>query len=369
MYKSNNKAERIEIGKALLREKSNIYTSRILDTINAKIEKMRPNATQDEREAILYHSIYDYWAYGNNIGEEFYLGFLDNDENFKDEYITFRNRYLYTNHLNKKEDEYILQDKYEAYKRLKPYFNRDIIEICSEDDFPLFKEFVSKHPTFVVKPTDLGLAIGVHKETITEDTDLHSLFLQILDEGKINLQNNPWGKKSSIVIEELIVQSDIMASFHPQSVNSVRVTTVRINNDIYIWYPWLKIGINGGFVTSAAFDTLDAGIDATTGIVNTDAFDENCNVFVNHPNTGVKFKGFQIPKWQELINLIKEISNKLPSLGYVGWDMVLTDNGWVVMEGNVNGEFMGQLVHQKGMKKEFEKLIDWKPQNEFWWQK
>jgi len=46
--------------------------------------------------------------------------------------------------------------------------------------------------------------------------------------------------------------------------------------------------------------------------------------------------------------------------------MVLTPNGWCVMEANPEGEFLGQLYHKRGMKKEFEKIIGWKPEKEFW---
>jgi len=366
---TDNNAEMIEIGKAIMEEKSNIYTDRIVDTIKAKINKQMPSADDKEKEEALYLSIYDYWVYGNNIGEEFYLYFRDKTHEEKNKYMTFRNRYLYTLYLNKDADHSILQDKYKAYKKLKKYYKRDVIEISSEDDFETFKAFVEKHRTFVVKPADLGLAIGVHKETVSEDQDLYKVFTGILEEGKANLANNPWGKKNSIVIEEVIKQSQVMADFHPESVNSVRVTAVRVDGQVHIWYPWLKIGINGGFVTSAAFDTLDAGIDAKTGVVTTDAYDENCNCFVEHPNTKIKFKDFQIPRWDELIKTINEISDVIPEFGYVGWDMVLTDDGWVVMEGNVSGEFMGQLVNGFGVKEEFEKLIGWKPDKEFWWSK
>ena len=58
---------------------------------------------------------------------------------------------------------------------------------------------------------------------------------------------------------------------------------------------------------------------------------------------------------------------ELSTYGYVGWDLVLTPQGWCVMEGNYSGEFIFQMINGRGYKKEFEELIGWKYEKEFWW--
>ena len=52
----------------------------------------------------------------------------------------------------------------------------------------------------------------------------------------------------------------------------------------------------------------------------------------------------------------------------VGWDMVLTTNGWCIMEGNIYGDFMWQLFYDKGMRADFERLIGWKTNKQYWWE-
>ena len=76
----------------------------------------------------------------------------------------------------------------------------------------------------------------------------------------------------------------------------------------------------------------------------------------------------QIPKWNELIELVDELMKKLPEYGYIGWDLVLTPKGWCVMEGNYSGEFTYQMINNRGYKKEFEELIGWKYEKQYWWQ-
>ena len=160
-----------------------------------------------------------------------------------------------------------------------------------------------------------------------------------------------------------------MAAFHPESVNSVRATAVRgKDGKIHVYHPWLKVGTSGAFVVSAAFCGFDAEIDPATGIVFTDGYREDGAAFITHPDTGIKIKGFQVPRWQELLSLVDEIMNALPGYGYVGWDLVLTPDGWCVMEGNYSGEFMYQMINGRGYKKEFEELIGWKMDAEYWWE-
>ena len=55
------------------------------------------------------------------------------------------------------------------------------------------------------------------------------------------------------------------------------------------------------------------------------------------------------------------MSITMPTVEYIGWDLAHTDNGWVVIEGNGGGQFIGpQIVWKRGFKNEIEKLINGK---------
>ena len=125
-------SEMEEIGRELFQNKQYIYTEKLQNEIYAVIEKVYPAATPEEKEGIFYRSIYDYWVYGCNINEELFYHFSEKTHKEKCEYITVKNRFPYMHHINKKEDAHLLNDKYEAYQILKPYFKRDMIEISGE---------------------------------------------------------------------------------------------------------------------------------------------------------------------------------------------------------------------------------------------
>ena len=367
---TDNPAKIVEIGRDLLNEKSKIYTDAMLKQIMRVIDSYAADASDDEKQSILLRSIYDYWVYGNNIAEEFYFHFAEKSHEEKRTYISFRERYAYINHLNKKEDAHLLNDKYEAYKLFKPYYKRELIQLAGQEDYDSFLGFVERHPVFVAKPPDLGLAIGVHKVDSSEYPDKQELFEQLLRESIDVKNSHKWGgrEKPSVVLEELICQAEALARIHPQSVNSIRATTIRTGGRVHIYHPWFKIGADGNFVTSAAFGTLDAGINVGNGIVETPGFKENGLSFEYHPQTGLRIPGYRIPEWDGLVKLATTLAESLENINYVGWDLVLTPDGWCVMEGNYSGEFMWQMVYEKGMKADFEDLIGWKPDKQFWWE-
>ncbi len=348
------------------------YTPLMLSKMREEIEHYAPEASEAEKEEMQYRFIYDYWVYGCTVEEEFYLGLKDKNDAEKREYMVRQLRNVYVRHLNwdagpDRVDQ--LEDKYRLYLRLKPYYKRDVIEVRSMSDYELFADFAAKHREFVVKPADFSFGIGVHKVSLADfGGDAHAALESILSEGQAIHEKHP-SKVSRMVLEELIDQDESLAVLHPNSVNGIRATAVRgKDGKIHIYHPWIKVGVGGTFVASAALDGFDAEIDPETGVVITDGYQESGNVYEIHPDSGIRIKGFQIPKWDELVQFVEELMNEMSEYKYIGWDLVLTPKGWCVMEGNYSGEFTFQLINGRGYKKEFEELIGWKFEKDFWWQ-
>ena len=250
----------------------------------------------------------------------------------------------------------------------KDYYLRDVIRITGREDYDLFLDFISKHSSFVVKPVGLSFGIGVYRVDISEDTNIDKVFNEILENGVL-YQKNYWGKNTSVVLEELIPQHEKLSVFHSSSVNGIRVTTVRVGEQVHICHPWIKVGVGGSFIAAAPQGGLVSGIDPETGVIRTKGYNEKGEAFEVHPTSGTPFIGFQIPEWDSLRKMAVELASKLPDgVNYIGWDFALTDRGWCIMEGNFRGDFEWQLFEQKGMMKEFEELIGWSYGKEFWWQ-
>ena len=374
LYASEDEAYQIRTGREIVEAYPEIYNQWIIQDIKQKLEtraQIRPDIAGGRSiEDIFAIATYDYWQYGIGTTEEFYNELLGASDKKKRGYLTYRGRFLYIDYLNKKEDMHLLRNKWHAYQLLKDAYKREVLLLESEQDFPTFEAFCQRHPTFVVKPVGLGQSMGVRKVEVG-NANLHTLFNQLFAE--IETENGHWnsGTEKGVLVEELIEQGEEMAMLHPASVNSVRMLTINLGDgDIRLWYPYVRIGVGGHFISSAATGSIVAGINAGTGVVETTGFDKLGKITDVHPDTHITIKGIKIPRWGQLCQKAIEMSKRLPTLRYIGWDFVYDKDGeWIVMEGNENsGISSSQLIHHRGMREEFEHFIGYHPTKEYWWQ-
>ena len=374
LYASEDEAYQIRTGREIVEAYPEIYNQWIIQDIKKKLEvraKTRPDIAGGRSiEEIFAIATYDYWQYGIGPTEEFYHEQLGASHEKKRQYITFRERFNYIDYLNKEEDMHLLRNKWHAYQLLKDSYRREILLLECEQDFPAFEAFCRRHSSFVVKPVGLGMSIGIRKVEIV-DANLHTLFNQLLTETEATNSHYKSAIRGGMLVEEVIEQCEEMAVLHPASVNSVRMHTINLGNgDIRLWYPFIRIGLGGNFISSASTGGIIACINVGTGMVETAGFDKLAKTTDVHPDTHFKIKGIKIPRWRQLCDKAFELSERLPTLRYIGWDFAYDKDGeWIVMEGNENGEISSpQIIFHRGMREEFEQLIGYKPAKEYWWQ-
>ena len=81
------------------------------------------------------------------------------------------------------------------------------------------------------------------------------------------------------------------------------------------------------------------GIQTTVyddGVCRYGAFNKAGDKYVIHPQTGVSIVGFVVPLYDEAIALAVELAPIVPEVPYVGWDIAITPERPVVIEGNYN---------------------------------
>lgn len=136
------------------------------------------------------------------------------------------------------------------------------------------------------------------------------------------------------VVESWIVQHPAMQSFCPDSVNPIRIQTICSNGKASCICATLTVGCKGKEFANASSDALFALVDVKTGLVNTNGCDYHGNLYIKHPESNVAFNGFQIPNWGDVLRIVTEAAEKIPHIGYIGWDVAVTPNGAVLIEGN-----------------------------------
>ncbi len=237
-------------------------------------------------------------------------------------------------------------DKGDSCRRFSEYFKRDTLIIENYRDYDRFCDFLKRHPVFVEKNVFSSMGKGTRLVDVSElGMDEKSYFDSLIRTGKY-------------LLEERVYQRPEMAKFNGSSVNTIRCMTFRTEQGIEVPYCFMRTGRNGSFVDNGGSGGLVIGVDAVTGVVNTDGYDEYNNCYPQHPDTGVTFQGSQIPAWNEVISLCKDAAAKIKDIGYLSWDLACTDQGWVVIEVNEVGQFIGpQMTMKRGIKKELEAYL------------
>lgn len=140
-----------------------------------------------------------------------------------------------------------------------------------------------------------------------------------------------------IYLEEYIEQHEAMAAISPSGVNTIRVITIlESSGRVRILGTVFRISVNSP-LDNFSQGNLAAEIDQKTGIVLTGGIRKRscCDSYHDsHPVTGVAIKGFQIPYWQEIIEFAMQAALVVPGVRSVGWDIAVTSDGPILVEGN-----------------------------------
>lgn len=78
--------------------------------------------------------------------------------------------------------------------------------------------------------------------------------------------------------------------------------------------------------------------------------------------TGVPLVGFQVPYWPEIMTLVKAAALRHPGNRSIGWDVVVTDDGPGLIEGNHDWcKLVWQLPVQQGLKPVLDRFLsEWR---------
>lgn len=248
-------------------------------------------------------------------------------EYLKYRYYNYKNRYrknfLLDYHQVKRfkriNEPGFTNSKYKFYKYIPDLYSRELILApdCGEE---AFLEFLKKHKRILVKP-DLG-SLGRDIKILTYIDDQHAIeFFSGLTEPTI--------------CEEVIRQHSELDRINRDSVNTIRVVSLRNKGEVEIISATLKsAGQPGVIIDNLKKKGVGAQIDVANGIVNTHGFDYEDNIYVNHPISGTQLLGFNIPNWDKLVELVKEAHMRLPQCAMFGWDIAITQDGADIIEAN-----------------------------------
>ncbi len=298
-------------------------------------------STKKSKATLLSDVFLSVFKYNISVLEYFQFRFFEKKDAERKLWAGTGYMYEYQLLMNPKKDRDILDDKTKFYKYYQKYFVHKVADIADLQKHPELVKDLLQNPSgkLVFKVADGKCGVQVEIKPASEfNKDYLVLFMQ---------------QNQFDLVEEFIIQHPKLNELSPSAVNTVRIfTQLNQNNEVEILGCRQRISVNSS-VDNMAAGNLAASIDETTGIVNGPAVysDITKSEALKHPVTGVGIIGFQVPFWEETMDMVKEAALEHPQNRSIGWDIVITEKGPGFIEGNHDWcKLLWQLPARKGLK-------------------
>ncbi|MBA7596407.1 hypothetical protein ES703_03377 [subsurface metagenome] len=206
----------------------------------------------------------------------------------------------------------------------------------------------------VVKPLGSlgGKGIMIFEELISPETirsndgKNYSLNEVIsLMEKDIEVRQSKEDNYKGYIIEEKIEQDPAMNVLSGKSLNTIRVSTlITNNNEILIDFGMLRVGREGSITDNLHQGGYVVNINVENGSIGekTFGYKEEGGPWIEEKEERIKdfFTDCKVPFWHDIVSLAKKAASFSPELRSVGWDIAISKNGPVLMEGNDNWDMV-----------------------------
>lgn len=238
-------------------------------------------------------------------------------------------------------EKFVLQRIFEAYGIPMPKllaYSTPVMGIWSESkkiDLEELRDIIKAHGSVFMKPTDAFGGEGI--ERLTPESDLKKVEERI--------------KKGSFVFQEGLKQHPEMSRLNDTSINDIRIVTVKQKDGTYALLKncvKVRIGRKGSYVDNVHSGGIAVCLDEE-GCLLEFAYSRDVNgnleTFISHPDSGLKFRGIKIPFLDKAVELAVKAHEVFHHLPLIGWDVAITPEGPVIIEGNYSPDMEGFSIH------------------------
>lgn len=274
----------------------------------------------------------------------------------------------------------VFQDKLLFSKQCSK-FNIHTPEILSYNFGSSF--FYNEVSTTLNSPEDLILFF----KRLFESEKLDSLFLKVMDSNsgkgamllrRSNLVESSdmlWKnlKSSNYIHQEVIQQHPEINKIYSKSINTFRIETYLDKSKVvHLLGSHMRFGSGDSFLDNISQGgfyvnvNLDRGTFQKYGLTN---MIHGGKAFTSHPDTGFEFEDFKIPYFSESVELVKKAARCLSNF-VNSWDIAITQEGPILIEGNNHPSFLtgeysyGGYKNKPVFKEIFEEIKNIKAQND-----
>jgi len=264
-------------------------------------------------------------------------------------FMTMNQNLSLVRQVNNPDDFKIFDNKVLFFEHFGNFTGRNFLNLEGKTAADLESFCKGKEVVFAKQTQTFG-GQGITKEVITPETDFSALFTKLTE-------------NKQYLIEDAIVQHPEMQKLYSGSVNTLRmVTLVDNDNKPHFMYALIRMGQKGAKVDNISSGGMYSPVNSN-GIITHAAFcDKEGICHEVHPTSGTKLIGFEIPFFKEAVELVKKAALVVPGMRYIGWDIAITPDGPVLVEGNnfPSYDMVQNYRHRdtdEGIKAKFEEVM------------
>ncbi|RHR80926.1 sugar-transfer associated ATP-grasp domain-containing protein [Odoribacter sp. AF15-53] len=150
--------------------------------------------------------------------------------------------------------------------------------------------------------------------------------------------------KKNYIVQEVVRQHAILSKLNPTSLNTVRLTTFRREEDVVVLTSLLRMGRKDALVDNVSVGGVFCEI-SPDGRLKAPAYSIKPTGRYDYNDFGVKYEGIQVPQYEEIVRKAKEMHLQLPYTRIVGWDFTVDEDSQVVLiELNLHSPGVYQLI-------------------------
>lgn len=297
--------------------------------------------TGRSRMSIFCDNIGSMYKYNIGVIDYFLFRFFEKDQAERSRWVGTGFKYEYDLIMNPRSTRHILENKIEFYKAYEPFV---LHAICTMDDLRNQTEkarVVMENPAGKIVIKDALGQCGWDVEIVNSEDYTYSSLVKHMESKGFNLA------------EEYIIQHPDISRLSDSGVNTVRIISqLNKDNEVEILGARMRISVNT-HVDNLASGNIASPVDLETGKLNGPGVysDITKDRVSNHPISGIKLPGYQIPLWEQCLTAVKEAALHRPENRAIGWDVVLTEKGPELLEGNHNWcKILWQIPIDTGLK-------------------
>ncbi|MDX1640122.1 MAG: sugar-transfer associated ATP-grasp domain-containing protein [Balneolaceae bacterium] len=146
-------------------------------------------------------------------------------------------------------------------------------------------------------------------------------------------------KKNGIILQNVMVNHPSWSGFTSGAFVTCRIVTAKSPDDgsVFPLFTTIKLPVGKAYIDNFSKGGFYSGIDKETGKMGLAYGLRPVNGgfnFTLHPDTRQKIEGEKIPFWQDILQFAIHIHSQFNTI-FVGWDIGMTENGPIVVEGNI----------------------------------